>query len=99
MTTETLSKTIGIKIPQALMETYEAESERTGIRVAVLVRRDLLRLYASEDATNGSESTRDSRLRPGPRQQGGAKAVKDGQDTRGSSESALRGKNRRRAVA
>lgn len=98
MTTEALSKTIGIKVPQALMEAYEEESERTGIRVAVLVRRDLLRLRASEGATSGSEDTRDSRLQLSHRQQPGAKFVKAKADTGGSSESALRGKARRTAV-
>jgi len=57
MATKTgLGKVIGIRLPEALLRQYEAESESSGIAVSTLVRRDVLRIRAVESAPNSSNN-------------------------------------------
>lgn len=98
MATEQLSKVIGIRLPQTILDVYEAEHDRTSIPVATLVRRDLLRLFATEDATSGSGNSRENRPHSTHGQQPGPEVVKDGHPDEETSESALSAKKRRSAA-
>jgi hypothetical protein len=51
---KSLSKPLGLRLPVAILDQYEAEAAETGIAVGTLIRRDIMRIRASESAPNSS---------------------------------------------